>query len=300
MQVSEEFIKCSIALMEKCCNNFVNQPVSLNSKTIIDTVEYLKKQSIQIVSICGVDLSRMRVDMAKLIDGTVQTAWPCIWKAYYGEDGHPNKTEFYNFIVACNECIHLLETTIQLDKESGEQNIRRYKNLTIISTSANNASAWKESGSGTSTYWSKDCVLDKQTKNANIDRIMEYHKKIKEIDPDYTIPKRPKAEGCYIATCVYGSYDCPQVWTLRRYRDEKLACTWQGRAFIRLYYALSPTIVSVLGKRNWFRAFWKKNLDIKVKKLQKKGFESSPYNDRQWRLITNVSVADGNWKIEPA
>ena len=25
--------------------------------------------------------------------------------------------------------------------------------------------------------------------------------------------------GCYVATAVYGSYDCPQVWTLRRYRD---------------------------------------------------------------------------------
>ena len=29
-----------------------------------------------------------------------------------------------------------------------------------------------------------------------------------------------KKQGCYIATCVYGSYDCPQVWILRRYRDE--------------------------------------------------------------------------------
>ena len=26
--------------------------------------------------------------------------------------------------------------------------------------------------------------------------------------------------GCYIATCVYGSYDCPQVQTLRRFRDD--------------------------------------------------------------------------------
>jgi len=28
--------------------------------------------------------------------------------------------------------------------------------------------------------------------------------------------------GCYIATAVYGSYNCPEVWTLRRYRDIKL------------------------------------------------------------------------------
>jgi len=31
--------------------------------------------------------------------------------------------------------------------------------------------------------------------------------------------------GCYIATSVYGSYDCPQVWTLRRYRDYNLSNT---------------------------------------------------------------------------
>ena len=44
--------------------------------------------------------------------------------------------------------------------------------------------------------------------------------------------------GCYVATAVYGSYDCPQVWTLRRYRDYTLAETWHGRAFIRTYYAI--------------------------------------------------------------
>ncbi len=33
-------------------------------------------------------------------------------------------------------------------------------------------------------------------------------------------------KGCYIATCVYGSYDCPQVWTLRRFRDYTLDETW--------------------------------------------------------------------------
>lgn len=30
---------------------------------------------------------------------------------------------------------------------------------------------------------------------------------------------------CYVATAVYGSYDCPQVWILERYRDYTLAET---------------------------------------------------------------------------
>lgn len=58
---------------------------------------------------------------------------------------------------------------------------------------------------------------------------------------------------CYVATAVYGSYDCPQVWTLRRYRDYTLAETWYGRAFIRTYYAISPTLVKWFGHTEWFK-----------------------------------------------
>ena len=60
-------------------------------------------------------------------------------------------------------------------------------------------------------------------------------------------------KGCYIATCVYGSYDCPQVWTLRRYRDLRLGKSWCGRAFILLYYAVSPGLVACFGEIPLFR-----------------------------------------------
>ena len=71
------------------------------------------------------------------------------------------------------------------------------------------------------------------------------------------IPRNPpsagKTGGCYVATAVYRSYDCPQVWTLRRFRDNTLAATWYGRAFIRAYYAVSPTLVRWFGKTRWFQ-----------------------------------------------
>lgn len=88
--------------------------------------------------------------------------------------------------------------------------------------------------------------------------------------------------GCYIATCVYGSYDCPQVWTLRRYRDYTLAQTWYGRAFVHLYYAISPTLVKWFGHTEWFRGFWKSKLDRMVSDLQKNGVENTAYQDRKW------------------
>ena len=92
--------------------------------------------------------------------------------------------------------------------------------------------------------------------------------------------QKPKSSGgCYIATSVYGSYDCPEVWTLRRYRDRTLASNPFGRAFIRIYYAVSPALVSRFGEREWFKKLWKRKLDKMVKKLNEKGVEGTPYED---------------------
>lgn len=91
-----------------------------------------------------------------------------------------------------------------------------------------------------------------------------------------------KSGGCYVATAVYGSYDCPQVWTLRRFRDNTLAETWYGRAFIRTYYAISPTLVKWFGHTEWFKKMWRGKLDKMVNKLQKQGVENTPYQDRNW------------------
>lgn len=88
-----------------------------------------------------------------------------------------------------------------------------------------------------------------------------------------------KKQGCYVATCVYGSYDCPQVWTLRRYRDEVLNKHWLGRRFISIYYAVSPTLVSIFGNSNLVTGHWRMVLDSLVDKLNRHGIENTPYRD---------------------
>lgn len=85
--------------------------------------------------------------------------------------------------------------------------------------------------------------------------------------------------GCYIATCVYGSYDCPQVWTLRRYRDNVLSESALGRAFIKAYYTISPYLVCNLGHYKSIRTVWKRCLDSIVQLLNSKGYSDAPYND---------------------
>ena len=88
-----------------------------------------------------------------------------------------------------------------------------------------------------------------------------------------------KKAGCYIATCIYGSYDCPEVWILRRYRDANLSVTWYGRLFIKIYYFISPIVVKLFGNCDWFHKLFKPTLNKLVNKLSARGFEDTPYND---------------------
>ena len=128
-----------------------------------------------------------------------------------------------------------------------------------------------------------------------IQALSKTYDEIEKLDSEFVRPELPAVEakqnvpkinnssgGCYVATAVYGSYDCPEVWTLRRYRDFKLAKSLHGRLFIRLYYSISPTLVRCFGSTKLFKNLWKPYLDKMVKRLRTDGFEDTPYDDRTW------------------
>ena len=79
-----------------------------------------------------------------------------------------------------------------------------------------------------------------------------------------------KKEGCYIATAVYGSYDAPEVLTLRRFRDKTLKKSLFGRLFIRLYYILSPPVAKKLKNTHRVNIFVRRILDKWVSRLNSK------------------------------
>ena len=64
--------------------------------------------------------------------------------------------------------------------------------------------------------------------------------------------------------------------------DNTLAETLFGRAFIRTYYAISPTIVKWFGKAEWFKKMCQGILDSMIQRLNDNGVEGTPYNDREW------------------
>jgi hypothetical protein len=114
-------------------------------------------------------------------------------------------------------------------------------------------------------------------KEATMNVINLYTDKIHKYDSSYTIPT---VKNCYVASAVYGSYDCPEVWTLRRFRDFTLDETWYGRLFIKAYYATSPTVVKYCGNMKVFKTLGKKYLDKMVAELNSKGYDNTPYEDK--------------------
>ena len=124
--------------------------------------------------------------------------------------------------------------------------------------------------------------LDKLTVNGEAVSGTTFKMPAGKVTVSATFVEKPAQQGCYIATSVYGSYDAPEVWTLRRFRDDVLGQTWYGRLFIKAYYATSPTLVRLFGDAEWFQNFWREKLDGLVQNLQDDGFESTPYQDKDW------------------
>lgn len=193
------------------------------------------------------------------------------WKDGYGNVTKTNKGETEALFIALSDEHARSLKNIIAKYEASEQHKVKYIYLLIIKI----------------YEFQRDHMgLNVQSKNLCNQQIVEMHTEIKKFEPDHEIPVfetiQEASGGCYVATAVYGSYDCPQVWTLRRFRDYTLAETWYGRAFIRTYYAISPTLVKWFGHTEWFKKMWRGKLDRMVANLNADGVEDTPYEDKLW------------------
>ncbi len=80
------------------------------------------------------------------------------------------------------------------------------------------------------------------------------------------VPETGEQKSCFIATAVYGE-DSSQVDFLRKWRDTVLKETVYGRAFIRIYYFISPSISVFIKRKQHLRNTTKFILDKVLNRL---------------------------------
>ena len=279
LDVEEEISNLCRALNKLACGNYVKYPSADNAKQIMNMILFIKKTIIKFLVMCNISVKDMNAEIAKTVNSSVVSAYSYILKDYNGDDAYPGNYAWEKYIERVRAAIVLLETAVDLSEDDKEQDVKVYENLIFLTKDLEKSKSYTYSVQG-GGYVTDKC-WNVEYKNQLIDKIMKYHQKIKEIKPDYIIPERPQASsGCYVATCVYGSYDCPEVWTLRRFRDFCLDENVFGRLFIKIYYFISPKMVNIFGKNSIFINFNKTILDNWVKYLNKKGYSNTEYYDK--------------------
>lgn len=209
----------------------------------------------------------------------------------YNKEAHPTTYEYDRVTEDGIVAVVLMDFAVpkdfsRIDKFSAKERdltIQASTDLINMYTTLSNLKAYEVDFSGGFESYK---VVKSPNKDIFVQEIKKYHTVLNKFDPSHVVPDIPvqasSTSGCYVATCVYGSYDCPQVWTLRRFRDNTLAETLLGRAFIRTYYAISPTLVKLFGDTTWFKKMWRGTLDRMVSRLHDNGIENTPYEDKNW------------------
>ena len=180
---------------------------------------------------------------------------------------------------AFTNCHSLKEIVIPASVETiGYNAFDSCYNLEIVTIkNINTCLDYWECDEGGTEYPFRFCIKIKQL-NAPLDWKKRYYH-VFDITRNEYAPPKTQTKGCYIATSVYGSYDCPEVWILRRYRDNVLSNTFYGRIFIKIYYRISPILVNRFGNSKLFSCFFKIILDRCIEHLQKRGLSNAYYND---------------------
>ncbi|NMA48897.1 MAG: ankyrin repeat domain-containing protein [Tissierellia bacterium] len=115
------------------------------------------------------------------------------------------------------------------------------------------------------TDWNNKTLINKD--NIKVESVNSYNEQNKEMKNDFEnkLGTNKNDNGaCYIATAVYGDYDCSEVIVLRRFRDEYLLTNLIGKKLVVFYYKYSPKLAMKLKHNNTLNIIVKKLLNLIV------------------------------------
>lgn len=81
----------------------------------------------------------------------------------------------------------------------------------------------------------------------------EFPESERAVEANKRLLKPASSTGCFVATACFGSYDAPEVRTLREFRDLHLSKSALGRIFVDLYYRVGPRAARFLDRHIWLK-----------------------------------------------
>lgn len=262
---------------------YMKEPSLNNSNEVVHVAKMVVSFYSEFCNKCSLDKKEFsEILAAQLIQNTIKIYETHIFKEYT-KDRHPTDSQFYAFLDGAEGASNILEyaTTIE---EKADINKSAYDTLIKL---------WRKVITAESYIGDRlNLTFDTEQQNKFKRKIIGIHERWNALDPSHEIPNRSKSKGeskdetkgeskggCYIATAVYGSYDCPEVWVLRRFRDYFLLKTLFGKFFVNTYYFISPTLVKWFGKTTWFRQIFLLPLNTLVNCLRNRGISDKPYEE---------------------
>lgn len=183
--VLNEVEKLNIAIISLCCDNFSNYPSKDNANAIKENLLC----SINFLSKFGKNINEYKKIITTKINNAAANTWNRFSKEYY-KDRYPSDYQHDQFLDLTFLCIDITQMSIDLCDENDKANITRYENMIGYTQAIVDDCSWYYDAYLGGYHVSKK--LTKEARRLNIDNIMRYHYKIREIDPNYVVPRRPK------------------------------------------------------------------------------------------------------------
>jgi hypothetical protein len=111
-------------------------------------------------------------------------------------------------------------------------------------------------------YGSRDIELDTAD-------FLKYARSFYKTVFDPNAPWEYVKDGCFVATCVYGNIQNPNVKLLRQFRDQVLQKHCLGELFIDWYYRHGPKMASWCEENTWIKKPIRFALDIITSSIRK-------------------------------
>ena len=273
IQIRDKMKNIMLPVLDSSLNLFVSTPTLDIANAVLKTFQESSHLYKVMSERYGLGSENLDSIIAKRVISSVNEAYDTTMLYDYHEHGnkHPSKADFEQFKSRIHYAKALLDAVFPLCDDKDLKVLNLKSKLKIVDFEYGIQSHIQQNGE-----WVVEYTLSDKRKQEVLNEYQELIKQIKKLDPSY---EPPKAGRCYIATAIYGSYDCPQVWILRRFRDRYLLKTGFGTLFVKGYYFISPALVKKFGKSYWFNQICSIPINYLVRTLRANGISDEPYRD---------------------